>query len=288
MTTPTTPTTPAPEPVPASPRSKNRGLRIALIVIGSVIIAGILISSVVNIVMAMNRTDASGTYTVEEEFTSVDIEADISDVTVSFGDVGNARIEFRQGDSARNIAFSQQVNGDEFSVKVLARGGLWWPFGDGNFFGGDSPTLDIVLPEAMADGSLDLALDATAGDVNLDGEYAAMRIDLTAGNLDLTGSATDLSIDSTAGNIDLDTMSAQTVDISSTAGDVRVDLATLPDEFEIASVAGNQTVWLPEGDYDIDTDTTAGNVTVDVPSNPDAALSYSFSSTAGNIEINER
>jgi hypothetical protein len=290
MTTPTTPpptpsTTPGPAPAPAS---RNNGLRTGLIVVGSVILAAILISVAVNVAFALNRTDASGTYTVGEKFSAVDVEADISDVTVSFGDVDQARIEFRQGDSARNISFEHDVRGDQLQVKVLTRGGWFWPFGGGWFFGGDQPTLDITLPKALADGSLPLTVSATAGDVNLDGDYAATRIHMTAGDLDLSGSATDLSIESTAGNIDLDTMSAKTLTIHSTAGDIRVDLATLPDEFEIASVAGNQTVTLPAGDYDINTQTTAGDVTVDVPSNPDAALSYRFTSTAGNIEIDER
>lgn len=287
MTTPTAPTTPSPTPQPA-PRAKNRGLRTALIVIGSVILGFILLVSTVNIVFALNRTDASGTYTVDERFSALDVEADISEITVSFGDVDDTRIIFRQGDSSRNITFEQGVRGDELRVRVEAHGGLFWPFGHGNFFGGDAPTLDIVLPDRLSDGSIDLAVDATAGNLNLDGDYAATNLSVTAGNLDLTGSATDLIIESTAGNIDLDTMTAESVMIHSTAGDVRVDLATLPDEFEIASVAGDQNVLLPAGDYDIDTQTTAGHVSIEVPSNPDAALSYRFSSTAGDIRIDER
>lgn len=277
--------TQVPPPAEASPR-KSHALRTTLIVIGSVLLLLLLVSVAVNIITALTRTDASGTYTVTEPFETVRVDVDASNVNVSFGNVDEPSITFDQGDSNRAVTFEQEVRGVELRIVAQTRGGFFpfgiWPWGM------DTSRLDVVLPAELNDGSLGIAVSSAAGNVSLDGAYDDVTLELTAGNLDLSGSATALSIDATAGDVRVDDYTASDVRIDTTAGNVMLDFAELPDEITASSVAGDQEIVLPDGEYRIETDTTAGEVSIDAPSDPDAARTYSFSTVAGDIRIFRR
>ncbi|WP_167046860.1 DUF4097 family beta strand repeat-containing protein [Salinibacterium sp. ZJ454] len=278
--------TQVPAPVQPTPR-KSHALRTTLIVIGSVLLLLLIASVIVNIVTALTRTDASGTYEVGESFESIRLDADASDVDVSFADVSEPTITFDQTDSNRAVTFEQGVRGDELRIVANSRGGFF-PFGFWPWGVSDSSTIDLVLPEAMNDGSLSLDLTSAAGNMSVDGDFADVTVSLTAGNLDLVGSADVATLESTAGNVRIDDFAATELTVDSTAGDVRVELTELPDELQFSSVAGNQEVVLPDGEYRINTDTVAGNVTIDVPSDPNAERVYHFESVAGDIRILNR
>ncbi|MET1043770.1 MAG: DUF4097 family beta strand repeat-containing protein [Microbacteriaceae bacterium] len=277
---------PVPSTQPQPPR-KSHALRTTLIVIGSVLLLLLIVSITMSIVTALTRTDASGSYEVRDSFESVRLEVDASDIDVSFANVSEPTITFDQTDSNRAVRFEQGVRGDELLILVSSRGGFF-PFGFWPWGNGDSSTLDLVLPEELNDGSLSLDLSSAAGNMTVDGDFADVTVSLTAGNLDLAGSADVVTLDSTAGDVRVDDFAATEVNIDSTAGNVTVELTELPDALEFSSVAGNQQVTLPDGEYRINTDTVAGDVTIDVPSDPDAARVYSFSSVAGDIRISDR
>jgi hypothetical protein len=254
-------------------------------VIGSVLLLLLVGWIALSIITALTRTDASGSYEVNEPFQSIRLDVDASDTDVSFADVSEPVITFDQGGSTRSVDFEQQVRGDELRITANTRGFFpfgFWPFGN------DTSTLDVVLPTSMNDGSLALEFSSAAGNMNLDGDFSEVIISVTAGDLDLSGSADVLTLDSTAGDVRVDEYAVNQARLNSTAGDVTVELVELPDTLEIDSVAGDQDITLPDGEYRINTDTTAGNVTLDAPSDPDAPRVYTFSSVAGDIRVLSR
>ena len=270
-------------PPPAQAPRTSHALRTTLIVVGSVLLLALMATVTVNIITALTRTDASGTYAVSEPFESIRLEVDASDVEVGFANVTEPTITFDQGSSNRAVTFEQDVRGGELRVVANTRGGFFpfgiWPWG------GDSSRLEVVLPAELNDGTLPLTLSSSAGDLTLDGEFDDVAISVTAGDLDLAGSATVLQLQSTAGDVSLSDYAAREISVESTAGDMSLDLDALPDELRVNSVAGDQEIVLPDGEYHIETNTTAGEVSVDAPSDPDAPRTYTFSTVAGDIRI---
>ncbi len=274
-----------------TPQEPSHTLRTVLLVVGSIVLALVLVFTVVRVVSSMNREDTSGTYTVSDRFDSIDLRATAADVELEFGAVTRAELRFEQGDT--NLRLAQRVSGNELQVSVKQPGWGWWGPDFGGFFGDwgmrDSAQLTIVLPQSLQGDNLDLVLGSTAGNLDVTGDFGDVRLDSTAGDVRLAGSADDLSVDTTAGNIRMDGFSvAGDFRSDSTAGDSRFDFRTLPRSIDVQSTAGNVRVVLPSGSYRIETDTTAGDVQQHVSSDATSDRVYRFSTTAGNIELSER
>ena len=277
---------------PAAPRqpapARNNTLRTVLLVVGSIVLAIILITTVVRVAYSLNREDTSGTFTVEESFDQIDVRVSAADVDVEYADIAEARIKFDQGGT--NLRLDRDVSGGVLTITVDHPGWGWWSWGGDGWWGwGDNATLELTLPEAMQEDELALGIDSSAGNLTVSGDYGNVTVESTAGNVRMAGAAQSLEISTTAGNVNLRDLSVTGAFSSeSTAGNGTFEFRTLPDSIDVQATAGDLRITLPRGSYRIETDTTAGNVTQDVSSDQNADRVYRFETTAGNIEIDER
>ncbi|MCS5720673.1 DUF4097 domain-containing protein [Herbiconiux sp. CPCC 203407] len=269
-------TTPSSPTAPEAPG--GTALRNGLLITGSALVAGFLVLGGVQFAQASTGDDETGVYTADGDFAAVDIDTSAANVSVRYGDVDEVQLDF---DSAgAPLRFDHEQRGDTLHVTVKSRG--WWIFG--LLSGTDSASLDVVLPESLEPVALDIG--SSAGEVLVDGDFAAIAIDSSAGNIELEGSAASLRSETSAGNITgtgLDV--AGEVLSESSAGNVRLEFVTLPSSIRMGSSAGNVRVALPDGEYEIRTDTSAGGVHQELASTPGADRVYSFESSAGNITL---
>jgi Putative adhesin len=278
--------------LPAAPQqpapARNNTLRTVLLVVGSIILAIILITTVVRVAYSLNREDTSGTFTVEDSFDEVEVRVSAADVVVEYADVDQARIKFEQGGT--NLRLDRHVSGGVLTVTVDQPGWGWWNWGGDGWWGmGHDASLRLTLPEALEDEALALDIDSSAGDLRVFGDFGNVGVESTAGNVRMSGSTGNLEISTTAGNVDLNDLAVSgTFRSESTAGNGSFEFRTLPDRMDVQATAGDIRVVLPRGSYRIETDTTAGNVQQNVSSAQNADRVYRFETTAGNIEINER
>ena len=285
MTNPPVSTTPAPSPAPSPAPGTNRSLRIALLSVGSALVAGLLVTGSVQFAAASTGEDESGRYLVEQAFTALDIDVSAAAVTVRYDDVPEAVLDFSAGQKA--LRFEHEVRGDTLEVRVVNRG--WWVFGliSGPFSGLDSPRLDVVLPKSLAPVALDV--QSSAGDVDASGTFAATDLETSAGNIDVAGSAESLRLSTSAGNIDgADLEVDGDVSTHTSAGNADLSFETLPAGLRMQGSAGNITAELPAGEYEIDASTSFGTVDRGVPSTPGADRHYSFATDAGDIHLRAR
>src|SRR5690554_1025941 len=270
---------------PTTPTSRQPNtLRTVLLVVGSIILVIILVGTIARFAFSANREDTSGTYTVEQQFDTVQLRASAADVNVRYTDIDEAELKFDQGGS--NLRLDYDVSGGVLKVRVHQPG---WGWNFGNWGWDNSATLDLSLPESMERDTVELMIETTAGNLTLDGEYGDVEIESTAGNLRMSGAADNLRISTTAGNVQLKDYSVSGAFTSeSTAGDSSLQFDSLPDSIDVQSTAGNVNATVPSGSYRIETDTTAGNVQQNVSSDQNSDRVYRFETTAGNIELNER
>lgn len=272
-----------------STAQKPKTLRTVLLVIGSIILAIILVGTIARFAFASNREDTSGTFTVAEQFEAIELRASAADVTVEYTDVNEPEIRFDQGDT--NLRLDYKVSGGDLQIRVDRPGWGWLDFGVG--FGdwgwNEGATLELSLPERLERDGVALRVETTAGNLTVAGTYGDVEMESTAGDVRMTGVADDLEIRTTAGNVRVNGVEVNGAFIGeSTAGNSTIEFASLPDSIAVESTAGNVNVLLPSGSYRIETDTTAGNVTQNVSSDQNSDRIYRFESTAGNIELNER
>lgn len=282
MTSPEQPIVP-----PATAPRKSNTLRTVLLVVGSIVLAIILIGTAFRVAYSLNREDTSGTFTVQESFEDVEIRASAADVDVSYSDVAQAEIAFDQGDT--NLRLDREVSNGTLKVTVEHPGWGWFGWGFGDWGLSDNATLTLTLPQELEGDSLGMTIHTTAGDLDVLGEFGDVAIESTAGNVRMEGAVADLEISTTAGDVRLEDLTiAGSFRSESTAGNGTFEFATLPESMDVQSTAGDVNVVLPRGSYRIETDTTAGEVRQNVSSDQQAERVYRFETTAGNIQLDER
>jgi DUF4097 and DUF4098 domain-containing protein YvlB len=144
----------------------------------------------------------------------------------------------------------------------------------------------MLLPETL-DPELDLT--STAGDISVSGFFVDTTLTSAAGDILIAGGTANLTLETTAGDINarnVDPMGE--VRSTSTAGSTRLNLTTAPSAMTVETTAGDQLIRVPLGDYDITTDTLMGEVTNSLGSDPDSTYPYRFTSTMGDIAIEQK
>src|SRR5690606_8441789 len=201
-----------------------------LLVIGSIILTIILVGTIARFAFASNREDTSGTFTVEQQFDTIELRASAADVSVEYADVNEPQIRFDQGGT--NLRLDYDVSGGELDIRVGRPGWGWWGFGFG--FGdwgwNEGARLELSLPERMESEGVTVKIETTAGNLTVAGTYGDVEMESTAGDVRMTGVADDLEIRTTAGNVRLDGVEVGGSFIGeSTAGDSSFEFDSLPD-----------------------------------------------------------
>ena len=254
MTTTTQTTTPTP-PAPRRPRT----LRTVLLVVGSVLLAAVLLLVGLQVASAGDDQDHSRTTTVGETVDRLTVDAAATDVTIRRADVDRPRIVFAAGDT--RLRERHSVRDGALTVEVTGPG---WGITDLSIGVRRGADLTIELPRAAT--GTPVRVETTAGDVTLTGRYGAVDLTSTQGDVSVSGSA-------------------EAVTVTATSGDVGLDLGTAPSRITVDTTSGDQEVRLPRGEYAITAETTVGDVENALGTDPDADRRYRFTAVAGDVDV---
>ncbi len=125
----------------------------------------------------------------------------------------------------------------------------------------------VTVPDGTA-----VSVDAAGGDVQLSGVQARGR----------------LTVRSSGGDVRIRDLRATQLDASSSAGDVNVDFAVVPDDVRVSSSAGDVRVSVPAETYAVDASTSAGDTNVDVAQDDASPHRLQVSSSAGDVRVTRR
>ncbi len=145
---------------------------------------------------------------------------------------------------------------------------------------------DIAIAHVSA---LRLQMSSTSGDLEANNCTAQedVRLNTTSGDITWSGSCRSMEASAISGDMELEGM-AETVSFKTVSGDVTV---TLHGEHLCSvngkSVSGDVEVYLPDGMHaDVRCSTVAGDIHNHAGSVPDAAVTVTLATTAGDIEVN--
>lgn len=273
---------PEPQPTATPPGS----LRTVLIVVGSILLATVLVFTALWFFARAATKDTSGTYSIAGSVESVIISADVAEVKVRYDDVASAEIQFAQDGSAREMSYEE--SGTELRVTVVhpPRFGQW--FGEWLMRGG-TPRLTVVLPHRPTDSPPNLTITNSVGSVEAAGEFGIVDVRTDVGELTVRGDALRANLRAETGGIRVEDYAVEGALVAATAvGDIHITLATAPETLEARSDVGSVEAYLAHGDYRIDAETSVGTVRQDAASLPDAARLYRFSTSVGDITVSPR
>lgn len=257
----------------------SRALRGVLLLVGTVLLAGLLTMSIVNITAAAGFENQSGVYEIDEPVHRVSTQTTLTDTQVVYGDVDTATVDFAHHRADLNLEY--RVQEGELSVEVRhvdrAR------FGPGFRLPAE---LTITLPRSTS--QVDIDLHSTAGVIEAHGDFGDAVFRTHAGRVTLTGSATSVHMESNAGGLAAtDFATTGPVTINSSVGGVTFLSSDLPESVDISASVSTIRFSVPAGEYDIRTDTGVGRVHDNLTGTPGAERVYRFTTTTGDIVLTE-
>ncbi len=210
------------------------------------------------------------------------------DVTITPGG-DRVTIDSRVRGSLRAPRPSIRLQGDA----VRVQGGC------GNIvFGHCESTFAVRVPAGTA-----VRLDATSGDVQVNGLSAPVTIRASSGDVelgDLSGgtdvrvSSGDIEADALSGRVALQSSSgdvvanrlrADTVRLQAASGDVEADLATIPEEVDVSSSSGDVVLGVPHATYNVEAETDSGERHVEVSSDPLSKRILRVQAHSGDVAV---
>jgi DUF4097 and DUF4098 domain-containing protein YvlB len=214
--------------------------------------------------------------------------------TVTFDAARILRVEASAGDVRVTGA-----DGARVEVRMRITRGLTAPSVDTRLQDGtlvlEDDCAGIVLGSCRVDydirvpGDAAVTVDSGAGDVQAANLTAGVDLESSAGEVGATRVGGDrIRLSSSAGDVSGKELTAASVDATTSAGNVLLDLAEPPDRVMADSSAGDVRVLLPGGTYAVDAGTSAGEEDIRVVQDPDAAAAVRVHSSAGDVLVAPR
>lgn len=243
-------THPTPQPV----RSRS-AVAVVVAVIGAVALVFSLGNGVLaGVAAAGGRSDVL-TAPIDD-VRSVDLQVDRATMLVRFGDVPEATLSVEQPGLAFG-AWRLRSNGGTLEVRSPDS---WGPF---NRWSRTDVTL--TLPRDLA-GQVNFDGAFNAGNISVDGDFAAMDVEVNAGRLRLGGSADALRVELNAGEVTAELADVATLDAAVQAGALNATLTgTPPRSVDADLTAGMIDLAVPDAEYAVSHSgvlASTGNVTV--------------------------
>lgn len=290
MTTPTTPMVPppatppaasvpaaAPVPPPEQTRGASRVVAILTIALGIAVALGAIGSATFSTIAAAGVH--TGSQTVDAAgVTALDVSVEAAAVRVEFGDVSEATLEVTSGGGVG--AWVLQRDGDRLEVASPRRFGPTW------LFFGQETRATLTLPRTIQGATLDAALELSAGDLIVDGDFGDLDIRIGAGSLTVDGSARTLVADLNAGGADIDLADVAEAEFTVSAGSLSARLTgAAPRTVSVDVNAGSLDLMLPDATYDVRSDVAAGELDNRLRTSSGARNSVDVSVSAGTVTL---
>lgn len=217
----------------------KRSTIVCLIVAASLILAGVLLftcaiaTSGFNFISGFNMKEYETTsHEITEEFDSISIDARTADINVLPATDGKVTVLcFEQ----ENLTHDVSVKDGTLTVKLVDE--RRW-FEHITFFNLHSPTISVYLPEAEYAA---LAINSNTSDVDVarDFSFESVDIRLSTGDVKCYASVNEaLKIKVSSGHVTVGDLTAGSVDITTTTGDIRAENVTCEGDFKVGVSTG--------------------------------------------------
>jgi len=258
---------------PPAPVTRPRGPN-GWLVIGGVFTALLLIAGGLSAAGWLGYRTELQEHVYEADVTSIFLEVDTGDLRLSPGEAGAVTVERRLFWSYRKPTFEERWDGQTLRVTGDCSG--WFSIGPGC---GVDYTLRV--PEGVS-----VQARTSTGDVsvtNIDGD---LHLTSSTGDIRVTGGGGALQLSTSTGDIIASDVTSDTIDASTSTGDVRLGFADAPRTVSAEASTGDIRIVVPDGDsYRIDADASTGDVRVSVGRNDDSGRSIVARTSTGDVDV---
>ncbi len=245
--------------------SRNTGRRSpltrVLTLMGGVMLLGVAVLTVWGFITAPQARDYEPQQQARDGINNLVVDASAGDITVTCGGSEDFVLTQEQVTEKWNL----ERDGDTLKVSRTPQFRLF----PGSIFkiGYAEEKVALSIPEAACQQNMAADLSVSAGSLNVDARFDALKVSVSAGSVEINGEANDLKAKTSAGGIRLDLDGVEQADLEVSAGSIKGALRQVPENLNINGSAGDTTLSLPAGNYNVNSDVSAGsfnnNVNID-------------------------
>lgn len=152
--------------------------------------------------------------------------------------------------------------------------GGWW-------FASCSVDYEVQVPPAFA-----VDVDASSGGVVVRAVDGPVVVDVSSGDIEVQDVTAELSLRTSSGEVSGSGVRSQIVRAETSSGDIRLELATAPQELDAVASSGEIDIAVPGTEaYRVAATTSAGEEQVDVRQDPSSTRSISATSSSGDVTV---
>jgi hypothetical protein len=207
----------------------------------------------------------------------VRVNAEDGDVVIRTGTAKQgATVVTRSQSSYQTAEHSAKVTNGVLQVSGGCRGNLII-----------ATTCSVNFEITVAPGTV-VEASTSVGDISVQDTGAAVTASSSAGSIWVSRVGGPLRLSANVGDIRGDRLAGGIVSSRASAGDVRLNFATAPDQIQAVTEVGDVRVLVPDDDtaYRVTADVDLGDRHVDVPTAPDSEHVVHLKTSTGDVRIN--
>ncbi|MCB9699017.1 MAG: DUF4097 family beta strand repeat protein [Alphaproteobacteria bacterium] len=195
---------------------------------------------------------------------------------------GGGDLSVRLGDGEARLTRTWRWTGPEPDVHAFVEAGVLHLEVDCR----DTQLSCQVDHELVVPRSVSLSAEMGAGDVDASDLVDDIHVDTGSGDIDLVRIDGDLDLSTGSGDVTVRDAGCRIVTSSTGAGDMDLELHTVPDHVLLDSGAGDIRLVVPHGSYRVDADTGAGDLRIDgITVDQSADATIDITTGAGDIDL---
>lgn len=258
----------------------SKKIKTWLIAAGSLVILGLIMFAAAMTFCKWDFTRLStakyetNTYQVNEKFSNISLKTDTADVSFVPSDDGKCKVVCCEPQRIKN---SVSVKDNTLSISSVDER-KWYDYIGINF---KASAITVYLPQGEY-GSLSLSASTGNTEIAKDFNFKSIDISKSTGNVANYASASDnIKIKTSTGKIRVENISAGTLDLSATTGDIAVSDVTCEGDFKINLSTGKVNIENVKCESVISSGTT-GDISL---KNVIAEKKYSIKRTTGDVKL---
>lgn len=256
-----------------------KGATVALAVAGGLVLIGTGTTAAFAGVSQIGQKPADDEVSVQG-VQEVDAEVSGAQLNIAFYDGDQATL---RADDGTLQGWQLRRDGDALEVSSPHQSFDWWGFG---WTRQGDQQVTLLLPQSLA--GIDADLELNAGNLIVDGEFGEIDADVSAGALTLSGSGQSLDLTLTAGRADVELAGVEKASYEVTAGRVTSTLTdNAPRAVKIEVSAGNLSLTLPDGTYDLRREVSAGSLDSSLREDPGSRNRITAQVSAGSVTLDQ-
>ncbi|MDO5093434.1 MAG: DUF4097 family beta strand repeat-containing protein [Propionibacteriaceae bacterium] len=258
--------------------SRPASRRRSLLALGGLLFIAVVAFALWSVVSPSRARDYDPQSVTADGVTKLVLDSPVGDVSV----VCDATNDFVL--TQKQVTDKWQLQRDGDTVKV-SRSAKFWLFRLGMFVH-HQEKVTLAVPEAMCQQNLDAELSLSAGRLNVDARFDALKVEVSAGNADIKGEANNVTARVSAGDLTLNLNGSEQVEVGMSAGNLNGTLTQAPENLKIDMSAGDVNLALPPGNYQVNSDISAGDFNNQLTTDASGATSQvDVKMSAGNVGL---